>query len=423
MLKLIIMSTKKRLRLADIIRSKKLLILLLMGFASGLPFPLTHGTLQAWMKKSGIELETLGYLSALIAAPYSLKFIWAPFLDKYSPPAFSKLLGLRRGWMMITQLILILTFVLIGFTNPSGSLTAFTLIALFISFMSATQDIVIDAYRVEYLDEKERGFAMPPAILGYRIALIVSASMALYWAADYSWQTVYLLMAAFMAVGLVTTIFCPEPDLHREHTKSLKDTIILPFKDFLSRPYWYEILAFVLLYKFGEMLATSLTTPFMIEIGFSLKEIGVVTKGAGFIATIAGAAIGGAIMLRITLYQSLWLFGFIQSLATLSYYILALTGKNTWVMAGAITVENLCLGMATSAFTAFLMNLCNTKYTATQYALLSSIFAFVNSAAPAISGVLIKHMGWGHFFIFCIITTIPGLLLLFRYKYWGLSNQ
>ena len=408
------MDQAKRLTFFDILRSRKLLILLLMGFASGLPYPLTHGTLQAWMKQANLTLEDIGYLSTIIAYPYALKFIWAPFLDRYLPP----FMGLRRGWLMITQLVLVVLFAAIGFTSPSDSLKMFTGIALLISFFSATQDIVIDAYRVEILDEKERGFAMPPAILGYRLALIVAASLALYWADDYSWQTVYLLMAGFMAIGLATTIYCEEPAIHREPKKNLKEAMFLPFKDFLSRPYCYEILAFVLLYKFGEILATSLTTPFMMEIGFTLKEIGVVTKGVGFIATIAGATIGGAIMLRMTLYKSLWLFGFVQSISTLTYYILAEVGKSAWFMATAIAVENFCLGMATSAFTAFLMTLCNTKYTATQYALLTSILALVNTNASAISGYLVSKMGWSHFFIFCILATLPGLLLLLRFKKW-----
>ncbi len=408
------MAENKRLTFLDIIKSKKLLILLLMGFSSGLPFPLTHGTMQAWMKESNISLTDIGFLSTLIAYPYALKFIWAPFLDRYLPPV----LGLRRGWLVITQVGLVILFIAIGFFDPNQYIKTFTIVALLISFFSASQDIVIDAYRVEYLDEKERGFAMPPAILGYRLALIVAASFALYLADDYSWQVVYILMAVFMSVGLLTTIFCEEPAIHREPRKNLKDAVLLPFKEFLSRPYCYEILAFVLLYKFGEILATSLTTPFMMEIGFSLKEIGVVTKGVGFVATILGATVGGAIMLRMSLYKSLWLFGFIQSISTLTYYILAEAGRNSWLMGTAIAVENFCLGMATSAFTAFLMNLCNTKYTATQYALLTSILALVNTNATAISGVLVARMGWSNFFIFCIVSTIPGLLLLLRYNKW-----
>jgi PAT family beta-lactamase induction signal transducer AmpG len=409
------MADAKRLTFFDIIRSKKLLIILLMGYASGLPFPLTHGTLQAWIKQSGVSLEELGYLSTAIAYPYALKFIWAPFLDRYLPP----FLGLRKGWLIITQVILMMLFVAIGFTSPSGSLNAFVFTAILISFFSASQDIIVDAYRVEILDEAERGFAMPPAILGYRIALIVAASLALVWADEYSWQTVYLFMAGFMSIGLFTTIFCEEPAFHREPKKNLKEVIILPFKDFLTRPYAFEILAFVLLYKFGEILATSLTTPFMMDIGFSLKEIGIVTKGVGLAATIIGATIGGVIMLRMDLYKSLWLFGFIQSISTLSYLALAEIGKNSWMMGTAIGLENFCLGMATSAFTAFLMNICNTKYTGTQYALLTSILALVNTNATALAGKLVKNMGWSNFFIFCIIATLPGLLLLFRFKRWN----
>lgn len=366
------------------------------------------------MKQADLSLSDIGYISTAIAYPFALKFIWAPLLDRYMPP----FMGLRRGWLLIFQVVIIALLILIGFTDPGSSLGLWVAIAFAISLFSASQDIVIDAYRVEILDEKERGLAMPPAILGYRLALIVAASYALYLANDNSWQYVYLVMAAFMLIGLFTTIFCPEPAIHREPAKSFKDAFVLPFRDFLTRPYYLEILAFVLLYKFGEILATSLTTPFMMELGFTLGEIGVVTKGVGFIATILGAAVGGTLMLKISLLRSLWIFGFIQSAATIGYLILAEVGRNTLLMAACIATENFCLGMATAAFTAFLMNLCNSKYTATQYALLTSILALVHTNAPALAGKLAADMGWSRFFLFCIAATIPGLLLLLRYPKW-----
>ena len=406
------MSTK--LSLKDVLKSKKMSVLLLMGFASGLPFPLTHSTIQAWMKTSGLSLEAVGNISTIIAYPYVLKFLWAPFLDRIMP----SFLGLRRGWLMITQLMIVALLIAIGFFDPFVNYYEFILLALLLSFAGASQDIAIDAYRAEILDQKERGFAMPTAILGYRIALIVGASLALTLVASLGWQMVYVCMAGFMFIGVLTTLWCNEPEIQRSGSRSLKDSFVLPLKDFLKRPGAYEILAFVFLYKFGEILATSLTTPFMIELGFTLPEIGAVTKGVGLLATIIGAAIGGAIMIYMSLKSALWLFGIIQSLATISYLILAEVGKNIYVMGTCIAVENLCLGMATSAFTAFLISLCNTKFTATQYALLTSLMALVHTNAPALAGKMVTELGWVYFFIACIFLTIPGLLLLLRYDHW-----
>jgi len=408
------MQATGKFQFKDIFKSKKLSILLLMGFASGLPFPLTHGTLQAWMKGSGFSIEEVGDISTIIAYPYALKFLWAPLMDKIAPPLF----GLRRGWLFITQLLLVALLATIGFFDPVTQVQPFVLMALLISFAGASQDIVIDAYRVEILEEKERGLAMPSAILGYRLALIVGASIALTMVAKMGWQMVYVAMSGFMLLGLFTTLWAEEPKIERAKNRNLRDSFLLPFKDFLTRRGAYEILAFVILYKFGEILATALTTPFMMEIGFSLEEIGIVTKGVGLVATIVGASLGGIILFRISLKKALWLFGIIQSLATIGYLILGMVGKNLYLMGTCIAIENLCLGMASSAFTAFLMSLCNTKYTATQYALLTSFMALVHTNAPAIAGKLIKHVGWTEFYIICILATIPGLLLLLRFDRW-----
>lgn len=406
-------STKKP-GLAEIFQSKKLLILLLMGFASGLPFPLTHGTIQAWMTQSGLTRDQVGEISTLIGYPFALKIFWAPFLDRLAPPFF----GLRRGWLFIWQVILIATMVGIGFINPQADLQTFVIIALVMSFASASQDIVIDAYRTEVLDESERGLATPTAILGYRVALVFAASLALIWAKNMGWQFSYTVMAGLMMVGLVTTFSCEEPKIQRQKLRTFADSFVKPLLEFIKRPAAFEILAFVILYKFGEVLATSLTSTFLLELTYSLEDIGYITKGAGLIASIAGVTAGGVILIKLSMKQALWLFGILQSAATLGYYVLAISDKNLFLMGTCIATENFCLGMASSAFTAFLMGLCNTNFTATQYALFTSLIALVHTQAPTWAAKIVDQVGWPQFYLLCILTTIPGLLLLLRFDIW-----
>ncbi len=393
--------------------NRRLLSVCLLGFSSGLPLALTGGTLQAWMTTRNVDLTVIGIFS-LVGLPYSLKFLWSPLMDRYIPP----FLGRRRGWMIITQVSLILSIVLMAFCDPFDTPMLIAIFAVCVAFSSASQDIVVDAYRAEILDQQEYGMGAAVANLGFRVALLFSGAIALILADHYSWNTVYLLMAAIMTVGLVTSFFSPEPALAPRAPKSLKEALLDPFVEFFRRKGALELLTFVTIYKLDVVVTLSLMTPFILGLGFTKTEIAAVTKGFGLVATLAGTFFGGAWMTKLGIHKSLWVFGILQGVSGFCFYLLAHLGHNYSMMMTTIAVENFFSGMGNVAYFAFLMSLCNPKFTATQYALLTSLMAISRNLVGVPTGWLAKTVGWEAYFLIAILLALPGLLLLTRYKNW-----
>ncbi|HET7612571.1 MAG TPA: AmpG family muropeptide MFS transporter [Gemmatimonadaceae bacterium] len=388
----------------------KMAVLLFLGFSSGLPFYLTSKTLQAWMTIAHVDLATIGFFS-LVTLPYSLKFVWAPLMDRYTPP----FLGRRRGWVLITQILLLVVIAAMSLHDPRTGLKMLAVNAIAIAFFSASQDISLDAYRTDVLETREMGAGAAVFVMGYRVAMITSGALAFFLADRMSWNTVYVLIALLMIVGIVTTFIAPEPVLSDAPPKSLAEAVVLPFTDFFQRAGVLRallVLLFIVLYKYSDSLAGSMTTPFLLQAGFSQSEVGAVFLGAGVIATIVGVVVAGAAIGKFGINKSLWLFLVFQGLSNLTYYGLSLSGKNHAFMTAAVITENFGLGLVTGAMTAYLMSMCNKRFTATQYALLSSLMAASRDILVAPAGKIIEATSWPSFFLITVAMAVPALLLL-----------
>jgi MFS transporter, PAT family, beta-lactamase induction signal transducer AmpG len=393
--------------------SRQMLVSLIMGFACGLPLLLTMSVLQARMKEDGIDLTVIGLVN-LVQIPYTWKFLWAPFLDRFIPP----FLGRRKGWLAMAQLALILAIAGLGFSNPVNHFGWMVFTAICVAFFSATQDIVVDAYRREDLSDEELGLGSSFYIYGYRMGTLLASGGGLIMADYIPWSHVYLVMCACMLPAVITTLLTPEPHMAEGSPKTLKDAVIQPLVDYFNRKHALWILAFILFYKIGDTMAGAMNMPFYMEIGFTKTQIGTVVKIFGTWAIIGGAIVGGVIMLRFGIYKSLWVFGVLQALSTACFVILARVGNNVAVLSGVIAFENVSSGMGTAAFVAFMASITNKKFTATQYALLSSLMAFPRVLASAPTGFLAKHLGWESFFIACTLIAIPGMVILFKVGSW-----
>lgn len=393
----------------NIFTQRNSVVLLLLGFASGLPLALTSGTLQAWMTVENIDLKTIGIFS-LVGQAYVFKFLWSPFMDRYTPP----FLGRRRGWLLISQLLLVAAIVAMGFMNPAQHLWWLATLAVLVAFCSASQDIVFDAYKTDLLAAEERGAGAAISVLGYRLAMLVSGGLAL-WLADryFGWQSTYWLMAGLMLIGIAATLWAPEPDDSIAAPRTLEQAVVAPLRDFFARNNAWLILLLIVMYKMGDAFAGSLSTTFLIRgVGFDAGEVGLVNKTLGLFATIVGALFGGVLMQRLSLFRALMLFGLLQAVSNLGYWILAVTDKNIITMGSAIFLENLCGGMGTAAFVALLMTLCNKSFSATQFALLSALSAVGRVYVGPIAGWFVEAHGWPLFYLFSIAAALPGLLLL-----------
>jgi MFS transporter, PAT family, beta-lactamase induction signal transducer AmpG len=404
----------------QVFQKPKMAALLLLGFSSGLPLLLTSKTLQAWMTTENVSLTTIGLFS-LVALPYSLKFLWSPFLDRFIPP----FMGRRRGWLLITQVALVVAIAAMSLQNPQQALQLLAVNALVIAFLSATQDIAVDAYRTDVLEELEMGAGAAVYVLGYRVALIITGALALILADRLPWPFVYLLMAGLMGVGILAAIFAPEPSLQDRPPATLSDAVILPFQEYFQRSGILQgvlILVFIVLYKLGDALVGNMSTPFLLQVGFTQTDVGAIQGGMGILATIVGVLAGGAILSRIGINRSLWLFGGLQAVSNLVYFILAEIGRNYPFMVLAINVENFCAGLGTAAFVAFLMSLCNQRFSATQYALLSSLMAVSRDILVAPAGRLVEATSWPVFFLITLGAALPGLLLLPIFAPWNAKH-
>lgn len=396
----------------QVFRSRRVGVMPLAGFSSGLPLALTGGTLQAWMTVSGVDLRTIG-IFALVGIPYTVKFLWAPLMDRFVPPR----LGRRRGWMFLTQSALVFGIAAMAFGRPADEPWMLGGLALLVAFASASQDIVIDAYRTDVLREPERGPGAAAFVTGYRIAMLVSGALALILSERIGWKSTYLLMASLMAVGIATTLAGPEAEIRVTPPKTLHDAVTGPLKEFFSRNAAWGMLLLIVLYKLGDAYAGTLTTAFLIRgAGFSPTEVGTINKGLGLVSLILGAMAGGTLMVRFGLYRSLMFFGILQAASNLSFMVLAWAGKSYSVLVFAVAFENLCGGMGTAAFVSLLMAMCDNRYTATQYALLSSLAALGRIFVAPTSGYVVEAIGWPGFFLLTTFAALPGLFLLSRFR-------
>ncbi|MBD1907935.1 AmpG family muropeptide MFS transporter [Funiculus sociatus GB2-A5] len=403
-----------------VFQSRKMAALFFLGFSSGLPLFLTSKTLQAWMTVENVNLGAIGLFS-LVGLPYSLKFIWSPLLDRFIPP----FLGRRRGWLVLTQGALLVAIAAMALQKPSQALELLAINALLIAFFSATQDIAADAYRTDVLEKPEMGAGAAIFVLGYRVALLITGGLALILADKIPWPAVYLLMALLMAVGLVSAILAPEPIEREARPDSLSEAVSLPFIEFFQRNgqlHGLLILLFIILYKLGDALVNNMSTPFLLEktgLNFSPAEVGAIQGGLGLLASIVGILAGGAILSKIGINRSLWVFGGLQAVSNLAYLILAQVGKNYQLLVLTINIENFCAGLGNAAFVAFLMSLCNQRFSATQYALLSSLMAVSRDILVAPAGRLAEVTGWPLFFLISIAAALPGLVLLPVFAPWN----
>ncbi len=367
--------------------SPRMLVAFLMGFACGVPLLLTGSVLQAWMTEEGVDLTVIG-LYSLVGLPYTLKFLWAPVFDRFTLPLF----GRRRGWMLLTQVCLIVGLVGLGLTDPAQSPWLVAGAAFVVTFLSASQDIVVDAYRRESLADDEQGLGASLYVNGYRVGMLLSSGGGLILADFIPFSAVYWTMAAAMLPGLITTLFCVEPLVPAGTPRTLRDAVVQPFVEYFSRQDAGLILLFVLLYKVGEMMSSQMTTPFYLDLAFTKTEIGTVVKLFGFWATVIGGLLGGVLILRLGLYRSLWTFGVLQAIGLIGFVVLARLGHSLSGLALAVSSENLFSGMATTAYVAFMANLTNKKFTATQYALLSSLMGIPRVIVNTPTGYLAEWL-------------------------------
>jgi MFS transporter, PAT family, beta-lactamase induction signal transducer AmpG len=391
-----------------------MLVALLMGFACGLPLLLTITVLQAWMKEQGVDRTVIGIVS-LVGLPYTLKFLWAPVMDRFTLP----FLGRRRGWLLVAQAALMVSISGLGFTDPGKNPWMTAAAAFLVTFFSASQDIVVDAYRREDLPDKELGLGSSLYVNGYRVGMLLASGGGLIMADHMPFFMVYQIMAACLLPGVVTTLLAQEPKLNVGTPESMKEAVFDPLIEYFSRRGALWILAFILFYKIGDTMASAMTIPFYLDIGFSKTQIGAVVKLFGFWATVAGTLIGGVIMLRLEINRSLWVFGFLQAASTAGFAVLARVGNSLPLLSTVIAFENLSSGMGTAAFIAFMASLTHKKFTATQYALLSSLMGIPRVMASAPTGFFAKNMGWESFFIACTLMAAPGMLLLFKFAPWN----
>jgi PAT family beta-lactamase induction signal transducer AmpG len=397
--------------------SPRMLVALAMGFSSGLPLLLTLSLLQAWLQQAGVDLALIG-LVTLVGLPYTFKFLWAPLMDRWVPP----FLGRRRGWLIITQVALMAAIAGLGLADPLAHPALLAATAFLVAFFSASQDIVIDAYRREDLKDEELGLGSSLAVNGYRVGMLLASGGGLILADHIPFNQVYLIMAACQGVGLVTTLLAREPKVAERPPKSLKEAVVAPFVEYFTRndlAWGVGVLTLILLYKLGDTMASALTTPFYLDLGFSKTEIGAVVKLFGFWATVGGGLLGGVLMLRLGINRALWVFGVLQAVSTAGFAVLAKLGPSVPALAAVISFENVTGGMGTAAYVAFMASLTNKSFTATQYALLSSLMGIPRVLLSAPTGYMAKHLGWEWFFLFCTFIALPGLLLLIKYAPWG----
>ncbi len=402
--------------------NRRMLICVLTGFSSGLPLYLLLNLVPAWLKTEGLSLKAIGAF-ALIQFPYTWKFVWSPFLDRFALP----LLGRRRGWMALTMLLLLAAVAWLGTLSPTHQLGLVIGLTALIAFLSATLDIVLDAYRRELLPEIELGIGNAIHVNAYKLAGLVPGSLSLVLADHLPWSQVFMITALFMAPGLVMTLLVKEPAAARGAPRTLRDAVVEPFREFFGRHGVRSalvVLGFIFLYKLGDSLCTALATPFYLDMGFSKTEIGLVAKNAGLWPSVIGGILGGLWMVKLGINRALWVFGVVQWLAIFGFAWLAWLGPaeadagRLGVLAAVIGLEALGVGLGTTAFVAYMARTTHPAYTATQLALFTSLMAVPRTFINASAGWLVEYFGWFDFFLLCGVLAVPGMLLLFKVAPW-----
>lgn len=413
----------------SIYRDKRILAITFLGFSSGVPLLLSGSILQAWLTQEGIDLTAIGLFS-LVGLPYTLKFLWAPFIDNLQIPVLDKLLGRRRSWLVFLQACLIGATLVLAFSDPKADLLHVAIAALLVAFASASYDIIVDAFRIEICDDKNMAAGAATYVYGYRVAMWLTGFSSFLIADFFGWTISYLVMACFILIGTITVFFTREPAVtaqpeqsahpaqRQDYRQWLEQSVIAPFLDFMRKPHWLIIILFTVLYKFGDSLAGAMTNPFYIQTGFTLTEIAEIVKTFGTVATFIGLFFGGWLLAATTMYKSLWVFGLLQMFSNLLFAAQASIGHDLAFLALTIGVENIAGGMGTAVFVAYLSSLCNISYTATQYALLTSLTAVARTVLVAPAGWLAEQVGWFEFFLVTTVAAIPGLILL-----WWLSRK
>ena len=396
--------------------NRRMLLCILTGFSSGLPLYVLYQMIPAWLRSAEVDLTTIGLFS-LIAFPYTWKFLWSPLMDRWAPP-----LGRRRGWAMITQVGLICALASLALFDAHTDTIGIAVVAGVIALFSASQDVVLDAYRREILPDHELGLGNSMFVNAYRISGLVPGSLALILADQLPWSTVNLVVASFMGVGLITTALMPEPTTLAPRPPNLRAAIVKPFQEFFTRNGTRSallVLTFMLLYKLGDSMATALATPFYLDIGFSMTEVGTVAKAAALWSSIAGGVLGGLFMVRAGIQRSLWVFGVVQIVSILGFAVLSEVGPSWWVLFAVVSFEYLGVGLGTAALVAFIARSTNRAYTATQLALLTSLTGLPRTLANAATGYIVESIGYTWFFLLCTALSIPGMLLLPWVAPWG----
>ena len=396
--------------------NRRMLICVFTGLASGMPLYVLLQLVPAWLRDQGVSLAEIG-LFALVGIPYVWKFLWAPLMDRWIPP----LLGRRRGWMFLCQLALIASIGVLGAFNPQQSTWVIAWLAFGVAFFSASQDVALDAFRREILPDRELGLGNAIHVQAYRISSLIPGSLSLILADILPWSTVFWITAAFMLVALCMSLLVDEPDSELPTGTGLREAVVAPFSEYLQRRGWAGVclvISFMVLYKIGDNMATALATPFYIDMGFSMTEIGVVAKNAALWPAIVGGLLGGVAMLRLGINRSLWVFGVVQLLSILGFAVLAGSGPLLWLLAVVIAFEYLGVGMGTAAFTAFIARETSRMYAATQFALFTAIAALPRTFANASTGVIVEAVGWQPFFLLCTLLAVPGMLLLLWVAPW-----
>lgn len=389
--------------------------LLFLGFASGLPIMLVAFSLKVWLRREGIDLSTIGYIT-WVTVPYSVNFVWAPLLDRFVPLP----LGRRRSWIFIAQLGLIASLVGMGFAQPEVSLVLVVGLGIAVAFFSATQDIGIDAYRREILHDEEQGIGASIVVYGYRVGMLVAQGFGL-WLVDpetmgLSFNQMFFLMAAIMLIGVVTTLACSEPNVEFPPPDSFRKAVIEPFVEFLTRPGAVYFLLFVWLFKIGDSFAGSMTAAYYVDVGFSDAQIAEAAKVVGFVSTMTGLFLGGVLIYRLGVLRALFLFAFLQALSTALFTILESIGPDWWALAGVVAFEDVSSGMGTAALVAFMALITNKRYTATQYALLSSLASLGRTFISGFSGLVAQAIGYTPFYVLGCAMALPGILLLVKLR-------
>lgn len=401
--------------------NRRMLICIFTGFSSGLPLFILYQLVPGWLRSEGVSLTEIGLFS-LIGIPYVWKFIWSPLMDRYSFP----ILGRRRSWMLFTQVLLLFSIAAFGFIDPVMNIWSVAYLAAAVAFFSASQDIVLDAYRRELLPEHELGLGNSIHVQAYRLSGLVPGSLAFILADHISWQAVFIIVAAFMLIGIAMSLAIKELNNAEQAPRTLEQAVVLPFKDFINRRGMkpaLQIVLFLFLYKLGDNMATALQTPFFIDLGFSKTEIGVVAKTSSMIAMTIGLALGGLVMIKMSINRALWLFGFVQIISILGFAALAEVGHNTYALAMAMGFEYLGVGLGAAGITAFIAKNTNPAFAATQIALFTAVAALPRTFANATTGVIVEQVGWTNFYFICTALAIPGMLMLFKVAPWREPSQ